>query len=45
MISYDSKSVIELASYQQKRIFVAYKSHQKIGGINQNFAVVLLNKF
>ena len=28
MSSYDSKRVIELVAYQQKRIYVAYKSHR-----------------
>ena len=29
MSSYDSKRVIELVAYQQKRNYVAYKSHRK----------------
>jgi len=29
MRSFDSKRVIELVAYQQKRNFVAYKSHRK----------------
>ncbi len=29
MSSFDSKHVIELVAYQQKRNFVAYKSHRK----------------
>ncbi len=30
MSSYDSKRVIELVAYQQKRIYVAYMSHRKM---------------
>lgn len=29
MSNFDSKRVIELVAYQQKRIYVAYKSHRK----------------
>jgi len=29
MSSFNSKRVIELVAYQQKRIYVAYKSHRK----------------